>query len=604
VVRCVVIGAGPAGLTAAWELDRLGLSSLVFEADTLVGGIARTVEYKGYRFDIGGHRFFTKIEEIQRIWEEVLGEDFLRRPRLSRIYYDGKYFDYPLRPMNALVGLGPVEAARIGTSFAWAQLFPSRREDTFEEWVTNRFGRRLFELFFKSYTEKVWGISCAEIRAEWAAQRIKNLDLAATVKNALLGARAAGGGVIPTLIEEFHYPRLGPGQMWEQMASRLKQRGTETLLGTRVERVRHAGGRVVGVDVREPEGGRRAVDADHVFCSMPLRDLVRALEPKAPESVRRAAERLRYRDFLTVGLVVDRADLFPDNWIYVHSDAVRLGRIQNFKNWSPDMVPDASRTGLGLEYFVQEGDELWSAPDAELLALGARECEQLGLLRPEEVVDGTVIRMRKAYPVYDGAYRDALFEVRRFLDGLEGLHSIGRNAQHRYNNQDHSMLTALYAARNAAQGAGHDVWAVNVDEDYHEAGPSPGRSGDRLTPERTPGPSVEDVVREAFARWDPVALGAATGIVAGVGLFLATAVLLLRGGETVGPTLSLLANYFVTYDVSWGGALLGTVEAGAGGFVFGWILAKLLNAVTLSEQRALEARIESKALDLLAGDDT
>jgi len=602
----LIIGGGPAGLTAAYELQKLGLRSLVVEADALVGGISRTDVYKGNRFDIGGHRFFTKVEVVQQIWQEIIGDEFLVRPRLSRIFYEDKFFDYPFRPMNAMLGLGPIEAVRIGLSYVKAQLFPEPDERNFEQWVVNRFGRRLFEIFFKTYTEKVWGMPCTEIGADWAAQRIKNLDLAAALRNALLGSSRRKGEVITTLIDQFHYPRLGPGMMWERCREILEKGGTEVCLRTRVVKLRHDGARVTAAVLRDAQGAERELAADEVVSSMPIRELIHALDPAPPEAVRAAADKLRYRDFLTVGLVVDRAELFPDNWIYIHSPKVKMGRIQNFKNWSPEMVADPAQSFLGLEYFVNEGDELWSAPDAELVELGRRECELLGLVRPGEVVDGCVIRMPKAYPVYDGEYQGALATIRGWLASLSNLQLVGRNGQHRYNNQDHSMLTAVYAARNIA-GAAHDVWDVNVDDEYHEevreTGAKPA-GGDRLVPAAAVPPDAAEILRAVFARYDPVALGGAIGAVSGLGLFLATVVLLVQGGPNVGATLSLLRHYLFIYDVTWAGAFGGLLGAGAGGFVFGWALAHAINAVVRVEEIALQRRLELQgSLDPLEGED-
>lgn len=490
---CVVVGGGPAGLTAAYELQKLGRSSLVLEADRVVGGISRTAEHKGYRFDVGGHRFFTKVPYVQELWEEILGEEFLTRPRLSRIYYREKLFDYPLRPVNALTGLGPVEAVRIGLSYARARLFPHRDERNFEEWVTNRFGRRLFEIFFKTYTEKVWGMACTEISAEWAAQRIKDLDLVAAVRAALFGAGRKDGEVITTLIDEFFYPRRGPGQMWEACTERLRAAGSEVLLGARVTRMHHEGGRIRRVTV-DRDGVEETLEVDDVISSMPLRSLVRCLDPAPPETVLEAARRLRYRDFLTVALVLEVEDLFPDNWIYVHSPDVQVGRIQNYKNWSPDMVPDPGHTTLGLEYFVQEGDELWSMDDADLLELGAREVEKLGLGGGARVIDGTVLRMPKAYPVYDDVYTSAVATIRAYVEGLANLEQVGRNGQHRYNNQDHSMMTGVLAARNLC-GASDDVWSVNVEQEYHEGGKAMERQvPGRVSAEGAEGAAVREVL--------------------------------------------------------------------------------------------------------------
>jgi len=596
VPGCVVIGAGPAGLTAAYELAKTGVTSLVLESDEVVGGLSRTSRYRGYGFDIGGHRFFTKVPYVRELWEEILGEEFLLRPRLSRIYYRRRFFDYPLKPANALLGLGPLEALRIGASWLRAQLLPEREERTFEQWVSNRFGRRLFEIFFETYTEKVWGMPCREISADWARQRIKNLDLGAALRSALL-ASARRGNAITSLIEAFHYPRSGPGQMWEACARRLADRGTKLVLGARVTGIRHEGGRAVEIRVREA-GTEYTISAEHVISSLPVRELVSCLEPAPPPDVIAAAERLRYRDFLTVGLIVAREDLFPDNWIYIHSDEVRVGRIQNYKNWSPDMVPEPGHTSLGLEYFVNEGDELWSMSDTELIALGSRECEQLGLLSAADVVDGTVIRMRKAYPVYDAGYGDAMATIRAWLEGISNLQSIGRNGQHRYNNQDHSMLTGVYAARNVI-GASYDVWDVNVEPEYHEEVQG---GGQRDFPRAIADLPTQEWIQQAFARYDPVALGVALGTVLGLGLFLATALLLLLGGEPVGPNLALLGSYFPGFEVSWRGAWLGLLEAAAGGFVFGYALARLINGVVAREERGLLARIEAaQAMDLLEG---
>jgi hypothetical protein len=383
--------------------------------------------------------------------------------------------------------------------------------------------------------------------------------------------------------------------MWEACAEGLAERGTKIVLGARVTGIRHEGGRAVALRVREADA-EYAVRAEHVISSMPVRELVRCLEPAPPTDVLAAAERLRYRDFLTVGLIVAREDLFPDNWIYIHSDEVRVGRIQNYGNWSPSMVPEPGRTSLGLEYFVNEGDELWSMSDAELIALGGVECERLGLVSAGEVVDGTVIRMRKAYPVYDAEYGEAMATIRRWLAGIPNLQAIGRNGQHRYNNQDHSMLTGVYAARNVVGGS-YDVWDVNVEPEYHEEVRS---GGDRLVPRSLADVPTEEWIQQAFGRYDPVALGVALGTVLGVGLFVATGWLLLLGGEPVGPNLAVLRSYFPGFEVTWRGALLGLLEAGAGGFGFGCVLARLINAVVAREERVLLDRIEAaRAMDLV-----
>ncbi|HEX7479659.1 MAG TPA: NAD(P)/FAD-dependent oxidoreductase [Polyangiales bacterium] len=604
--KCVIIGAGPAGLTAAWDLCRAGVPTVVFEKDDIVGGISRTVRYKGFRYDIGGHRFFTKVESVNQWWADILDKEFMDRPRMSRIYYADKFFDYPLKPANALFGLGVLEAMHCGFSYLRAQIAPTQPENNLEDWVSNRFGKRLFQIFFKTYTEKVWGIPCTEISADWAAQRIKNLDLLTAVRNALFGSGNPGGKgqVVTTLIESFRYPRLGPGMMWERVAELLTEQGYAPRMQYDVVRIRHDGKRVVSLVVRDRDGHEHDEQGSHFISSMPVRELVHALDPAPPKEVIEAADRLNYRDFLTVGLVIDKAEIFPDNWIYIHSPDVKVGRIQNFRSWSPFMVPEGeTKNSIGLEYFVNENDEIWSSKDSDLIELGKRECEKLGLFRASDVSDGVVIRMPKAYPVYDKIYKDALATIRSYLESLPNLQLVGRNGQHRYNNQDHSMVTAMLAAQNV-QGASHDVWAVNVDDEYHEEVKDDGKpkqlthgqkGGDRLVPQRLEEDRMLGALREAYARYDAVALGAAVGTVMGLGLFLATAFLLLRGGLFVGENLQLLRNYFLGYEVSWSGAFLGLAEAGSFGFVFGFMLAKSINTTIALHERALVKRLEVMA---------
>jgi protoporphyrinogen oxidase len=468
----VVMGAGPAGLTATYELLKHGVPVTVVEKDPKqVGGLARTVEQNGYRFDIGGHRFFSKNGEVEDLWTEILGSEMLTRDRLSRIYYRGRFFAYPIKAANALWNLGPVEAFLCMASYARARLQPVKNPRTLEEWVRNQFGWRLFSIFFKTYTEKVWGISTKELSADWAAQRIKSLDLWVVLRNALLPHRASSrrGEIVTTLIDKFRYPRFGPGQMWEKVAEISAAKGHPVLLGRSVARINHDGGRVTSVVTTTEDGRAETHHGTDFISSIPMRELVTKLDPPAPEKVRKAADSLSYRDFITIALMIDRPAVFPDNWIYIHDPTVRVGRIQNFKSWSPDMVPDQSKTCLGLEYFCFEGDGLWTSPDAELIELATRELSQLGMCSAAEVFDGVVVRQQKAYPVYDDSYQAHVEVVRDYLaTELPNLHLAGRNGMHKYNNQDHSMMTALLVARNIATGSELDPWKVNADAVYHE----------------------------------------------------------------------------------------------------------------------------------------
>jgi protoporphyrinogen oxidase len=461
----VVIGAGPAGLTAAYQLAKRGRRSVVLEGDSVVGGISRTVERDGWRFDIGGHRFFTKVREVEELWHEILpDEDFLLRPRMSRIYYDRKYFDYPLKAGNALRNLGIIEAIRCVLSYVWVRIRPPADQDSFEGWTAARFGWRLYRTFFKTYSEKVWGMPATQIKADWAAQRIKNLSLMSAVMNSLLPKRNQKD--ITSLIEEFQYPKLGPGMMWERCAELVRAAGSDVLLETRVVAVHHEDGRAVAVSA-DHKGQLTRYAADHVVSSMPISELLEVMDPPPPAEVMAAAKGLSYRDFLSIALVVPDVNIFPDNWIYIHSPEVKLGRIQNFGSWSPFMVKDG-RTCLGLEYFVFEGDELWSSPDAELIELGKRELKTLGLVEPDRVEAGYVVRMAKAYPTYDEGYAERVAVLRDWIEqNVPNVHPVGRNGMHRYNNQDHSMYTAMLTAENIL-GAEHDIWSVNVEAEYHE----------------------------------------------------------------------------------------------------------------------------------------
>ncbi|HVC66703.1 MAG TPA: NAD(P)/FAD-dependent oxidoreductase, partial [Acidimicrobiales bacterium] len=478
----VVIGAGPAGLTAAYQLSKAGRDAMVLEADDVVGGISRTVERDGWRFDIGGHRFFTKVQPVEELWHEILApEDFLLRPRMSRIYYDGKFYDYPIKPLNALRNLGLVEAVCCAASYLKARVLPPKDQSTLEGYIVANYGWRLYEHFFKTYNEKVWGVPASELSADWGAQRIKGMSLFKAVwepmRARLAGGRRDRARQVTSLIEEFQYPKHGPGMMWEACRDLVEKSGVEVVMQAPVVALERGPGGVTAVTF-DPHGRRARVETDHVVSSMPFSALVRAMDPPAPPEVLAAADDLHYRDFLTVALVVPEDTGFPDNWIYIHSPTVKVGRIQNFGSWSPHMVRDGT-TCLGLEYFVFEGDELWATADDELVALATAELAAIGLVDPGQVARGYVVRMPKAYPVYDDTYRAAVQTIRRWLTAeVPNVHPVGRNGMHKYNNQDHSMYTAMLTVENIVDGAGHDIWSVNVDEVYHEekAG-SPGDAG-------------------------------------------------------------------------------------------------------------------------------
>jgi protoporphyrinogen oxidase len=456
----VVLGGGPAGLTAGYLLARQGKPVIVLESTDQVGGIARTEVRDGYRFDLGGHRFFTKVKEVDDLWHEIMKEEFLRRPRQSRIYWNDKFLEYPLQGMDVIRKLGPVELVRCGLSYLFAAIKPKGREDTFEQWVSNRFGKRLYQHFFKTYTEKLWGVSTDEIRAEWAAQRIKGLSFFSAAKAAFFGNK---GNKIKSLISEFNYPRYGPGQMWEQMTDDIRAQGGEVRLNAPVTRLRISEGRVT-----EVVAGGETLTPSHVISSLPLRTTVGISDPEAPVDVRDAARGLRYREFLTVLLVIQGDDLFPDNWIYIHQPGVRVLRIQNFKSWSPWMVPNETDASIGMEYFCFEGDELWTMDDDDLVKMASREIEQLHLAHSANVKFGFVARVHKAYPIYDVEYAERVATIRGWLAGIDNLIQVGRNGLHRYNNSDHSMLTAMRAVDNILLGTDYDIWAVNAESVYHE----------------------------------------------------------------------------------------------------------------------------------------
>jgi protoporphyrinogen oxidase len=474
--QVAIIGAGPAGLTAAYLLSKNDVEVTVLEADPVyVGGISRTATYKGFHFDIGGHRFFSKSKAVEDFWTEILPNDMLVRPRSSRIFYGGKFFAYPLKAFEALMKLGLVKSTLCVLSWLKARMFPVRNPNNFEDWVSNQFGKRLFNTFFKSYTEKVWGMSCKEISADWAAQRIKGLSLGSAIRNALFPQRQPKDRtkVIKTLINSFRYPRKGPGMMWEVCAEKTKAMGGKIEMGCKVTGCAYdEAGETWKLQFQDRQGTVQTFEAEHVISSAPMRELVRGIKPAVSKNVKRAADSLKYRDFLTVMLILKNRDAFDDNWIYIHDPSVKVGRIQNFRSWSPEMVPDADKACYGLEYFCFEHDGLWDSKDEELIELAKRELIKIGLAKEGDVLDGCVVRQKKAYPVYDDDYATHVATIREELDSrYPNLHLVGRNGMHKYNNQDHAMMTAMLCVENIlADSKLYDLWEVNQDAEYHEAG--------------------------------------------------------------------------------------------------------------------------------------
>ena len=476
----VVLGAGPAGLTASYLLSKNGIGVTALEVDPVyVGGISRTVNYKGYRFDIGGHRFFSKSKEVEDLWTELLPNDMLERPRSSRICYRGKFFSYPLKAMEALFKLGIFESILCVLSYLVARLFPVKEPKNFQDWVSNKFGKRLFSIFFKTYTEKVWGMDCREISADWAAQRIKGLSLSSAIINALLPKKNSKdkSQVIKTLIDSFRYPKFGPGMMWEAAAEKTKLQGGTVVMGARVTSLKfNEKTKAWTTHYTLSDGSIHSLISEHIVSTIPIRELICDIEPK-PKS-NKDAENLKYRDFITVALICKDKEVFEDNWIYIHEPKVKVGRIQNFKSWSPYLVPNEETCCYGLEYFCFEGDGLWASNDRELIDLAKKELEFLGLAKSSDVLDGCVVRQKKAYPVYDDFYEKHVNEVRSDVEkNYPNLHLIGRNGMHKYNNQDHAMMTAMLTVKNIIQGKKvYNVWEVNEDAEYHESG----EAGERL----------------------------------------------------------------------------------------------------------------------------
>ncbi len=475
-VDVAIIGAGPAGLTAAYLLSKKGYSVTVIEKDEhYVGGISRTVEYEGFRFDIGGHRFFSKSKEVVDLWNEILPDNFIQRPRMSRIYYEGKFYSYPLRAFEALWNLGIFRSTLCMISYVKARIFPNKNIKSFEDWTVNQFGHKLYSIFFKTYTEKVWGMPCDEMSSDWAAQRIKGLSLWSAVVDGLkrslgLNKKPNDGMATKTLLETFRYPRLGPGMMWDAARDFVLAKGNTVLMGHGLKQLAQDTQGNWRMSASKADGSETIITAKHVVSSAPMRELSARIHPLPASSFQ--SDKLRYRDFLTVALMIKSEDLFPDNWIYIHDSKVQVGRVQNFRSWSPEMVPDKNIACVGLEYFCFENDGLWSSSDEDLIALAKKEMAILGLCDPQDVVGGSVVRQEKAYPVYDDDYAANVEEMRSELEEkYPNLHMVGRNGMHRYNNQDHAMMTSMLTVENIEAGERiYNIWNVNEDAEYHESG--------------------------------------------------------------------------------------------------------------------------------------
>lgn len=460
-----ILGAGPAGLAAAYTLTQKGQSVVVVERDARVGGLAKSFEYQGFILDFGPHRFFTKIAPVLKLWDEVLGEDQVTVNRLTRIYYGGKYFSYPLKAAESLMALGSVESAKIIASYLKIRLFPHPHAKNFAQWVTNRFGKRLFEIFFEGYTEKLWGIPCTEISADWAAQRIKGLSLLKAARNALFG----NDGKVKTLIDRFQFPRYGSGQLYEKISDYLRSQNQSVLLNTEVVQVHHKNSQIAQVTLKNRQTGEEeTVSCGGVISSIPINHLLQQINSPPPAPVTTAAKSLKFRNTILVYLIVESSQLFPDNWLYINEPSVQLGRVTNFRNWSPDMLPNRHQTPICCEYWCNFDEPMWQQPEAELVARAERELRQIGLLHDEKVSSGFIVRLPRTYPIYAGNYKQAIATIQSYLKQFQNLQLVGRYGAFKYNNQDHSLLMGVLAAENVFSPGKHDLWSVNSDNEYQE----------------------------------------------------------------------------------------------------------------------------------------
>lgn len=461
-----IIGAGPAGMACAYTLARGEHAALVIEGEKYVGGLCQTIEFSGYLFDIGGHRFLSKSDLINAFWQEIMGGDLLKVRRLSRIFYRKRFFNYPLSFFNTFWNLGPLESFRCIASYGYCRLANPGNDQTFEGWIINRFGKRLYEIFFDTYTRKVWAVPCKDISADWAVQRIRGLSLRVAIKKALLGAKSRGP---KTLAEEFLYPKKGPGEFYARLEKSLVDLGTQFLLEKKVVKVNHENEKVTSIVVKNKSGSaEQEIPVDYLFSSMPLTDFLQSLNPPAPGNVRLAASRLRFRSFLVVNVILDCEALFPDQWIYVHSPDVKLGRIQNYKNWSPFMTDNPKRTSLGLEYFCTEGDELWEMNDVDLIDFAIEELEKIGIVSRKHLINGFVVRRNNVYPVYSLDYQESLDVIQEYLSRFKNLQTMGRAGLFRYDNSDHAMLSGIGAAKNYMNKTAYNLWSQGPQQEYLE----------------------------------------------------------------------------------------------------------------------------------------
>lgn len=466
--KILILGAGPSGMGCASVLADKGIPSRVIDRESDAGGLCRTVNFHDYLFDIGGHRFLSKCPEVNLFWEKVMGDKMLRVKRLSRIFYKKRFFNYPLSFFNTFWNFGPLESFLCVASYLRCRVFRPGDEQTFEGWITNRFGRRLYEIFFKTYTEKVWAVPCRDISANWAKQRIQGLSLKVAIQKALTGLRT---NLPKTLAQQFLYPEKGPGDFYRRLRERIEPGGVSFLMEKEVVRVRHHNRRIVSVDVRDGRnpGVLESLPADYLFSSLPLPGLIRRLDPPPPANILQKASRLKFRNFLVINIILDKPFVFPDQWIYVHSPEVSLGRIQNYKNWSPSMVVDQGKTSLGLEYFCNENDWLWKKNDVDLIQFALTELERLRIVSRRHLIDGFVVRQSDVYPVYELGYEAIVRELREYLEGFSNIQTIGRAGLFRYDNSDHALLTGISAARNFTGEARTDLWKLNTDDSYLES---------------------------------------------------------------------------------------------------------------------------------------